>query len=104
MTAKKKAVASVYILTGSTGEYGDHFEWSVRVYLYQADAQAECDALNALCAEHKLSTSSTKGTTLRTRFAKYIKPRDPNGRIDYAGVSYRVYAVELYQPEATNDR
>lgn len=47
--------SKVYIVTGTTGDFDDAREWSVRGFLNENLAVALCTRLNAWCKEHHCS-------------------------------------------------
>ena len=65
----------VYVVEASTGEYSDHREWPLCAYEHEDEAKAHVVAAQTWARAN---------------------PYDPNMQIDYTGVRYRYYAVDVY--------
>lgn len=87
---------TIYIITGSTGEYSDRIEWPVAAYTYKDTAKQKVVELNALAREvWKEIEASDEFDTL---IGKALKEIDPKVSIDYhTGVSYYLEEVELHE-------
>lgn len=79
----------VYVVVGSTGEYSDHREWYVKVFLSRVKAEAFVEAVSA---EYR---------TIRGKYDSYYKIPDglnlldPAMQIDYTGTNYNLVEVKL---------
>jgi ribosomal protein L6P/L9E len=82
---------TIYIVEGSTGEYSDHQEWPVIAYKNEEDAKAHVEQASAFAREIMAGSKSHMYNDIRD--AK--NPYDVNMRIDYTGVNYRYYSIEL---------
>ena len=80
---------TIYIVEGSTGEYSDHRDWMLCAYRDEAAAQEHVEKAtaraNELVAEYQRSYDIPSGAN----------EHDPSMQIDYTGVRYTYYSVEL---------
>lgn len=80
---------TLYVVTGTTGEYSDRSEWLVRAYLSETEAEAHAEKAGAKAAE-----------LFATRSNKYRSPpegsneHDPRMQMDYTGTTYFVQEVD----------
>lgn len=77
-----------YRVFGSTGEYSDHTEWSVKTFLSKANADQYCEKLKEWVKEY----GQYNHINIRNG---YKCPLDPNFRTDYTGTDYYVEEIEL---------
>lgn len=85
---------TIYIVEGGTGEYSDRRTWLYKAFKSEKDANKAVKELNLWALKHKVSSQSIEGidTHYQDEIAK--KCPDPNCRIDYTGVDWRVYSCE----------
>lgn len=79
----------IYVVEGSTGEYSDHREWLVRAYRDEDKAK-----------EHVLKATSRANELYAKAGGSYWdidenNEYDPGMHVDYTGVRYAYYKVEL---------
>lgn len=80
---------NVYVVMGSTGEYSDHNEWPVKAYLNVKSAE-----------KHVIDVSRRADELIVIHGGYHNVPDgsnefDPQMRIDYTGVNYSIWPVEL---------
>lgn len=90
----------IYIVAGETGEYEDHYDWTLGAYSTETEAERIANALNA-----KLETFGAllfKGACDEyvdfENAEQWMRDIDPNCRIDYTGASYFYYETTLDEP------
>lgn len=91
--------STVFIVTGSTGEYSDRRDWTVAAYLSEKQAQAHCLALEEWLRVNKMHMDSPDLADWQARDMGC--PLDPAFSCDYTGTRYWVAGVPLharYQP------
>lgn len=89
----------IYIVQGSTGEYSDHTEWVIAAYRKEEEAQAHVAAATARARELKVDPGSDgriKDWYQKRKSAERQNQFDPQMQIDYTGVYYTYYPVDLY--------
>lgn len=93
-------MATIYVVTGSTGEFSDYQEWSVCAFTKEILAVSFVEGLTT--ALSKLGASSESGDvksnlTLsdRAKIAEEMNDLDPQCRVDYTGTRYFYYPLEL---------
>jgi hypothetical protein len=80
----------IYVVEGSTGEYSDHTEWLVKAYKDESKAKA-----------HVVRATEVANKLFQSRESKFSEgenetnPYDPDMRMDYTGVHYTYFSVEL---------
>lgn len=79
----------IYVVEGATGEYSDHREWPVKAYVSEDKAK-----------QHVVKATQRGNEIFAQSGSKYgphegENEYDPNMRIDYTGVRYNYYEVEL---------
>lgn len=96
---------NIYVVMGSTGEYADQTSWSVNAFKTKRKAKAFINK----CTKEYLRIRSlvfsdypedTKDNSIfyrRWNMAEYPNAVDPNMRLDYTGVEYSFYVVELIE-------
>lgn len=86
---------TIYIVEGSTGEYSDHTEWPVRAYRTEAAAKEMVELCSAeyrrIAIEMKRLGLDYYDNLPESCIHKY----DDRMRMDYNGVNYQCYPVEL---------
>lgn len=82
----------VFVLFGNTGEYSDHSEWVVRAYTLQADAEADCAALNGIA---KADGDVSYDYHRRNAVVERLRQHDTSATMDYTGTEYFVAGVPL---------
>lgn len=85
---------TIYIVEGSTGEYSDRREWSVKAFRSQEKAEAYVTLCEAWLREHRVNDDNF-GIDRYELMGK--NPHDPNMQIDYTGTRYYYYEVELVE-------
>lgn len=82
----------IYIVTGSTGEYSDRTEWTVRAFENEADAKAFVEMADAWAREWFNRHQDARWTDE----AENDRPaHDPDFRSDYTGTSYYMSACPM---------
>lgn len=85
------AVRVIFIVEGSTGEYSDHCEWPVAAYTNEEQAklhvQKATERAKELMVGDKYEWSELSG--------KQLNEWDRGMHVDYTGVNYRYYSVDL---------
>jgi hypothetical protein len=84
----------IYIVEGSTGEYSDHQEWPVVAYEEEIDAKLHVAAAEEWARVNSVSTQSDTLLDYHER-SDLKNPYDEGMRIDYTGVRYHYYSVEV---------
>ena len=81
----------IYIVTGSTGEYDDRYEWNVKAFSSKEKADDLCGELNKLTeGASKLSYKE------RDELAEAVQESlDPKCSIDYTGTYYNIEELEV---------
>ena len=79
----------IHIVIGSTGEYSDHQEWPVKAYYSQERAQ-----------EHVTNATRKAGELVVMHKNRWDIPKganeyDPDMQVDYTGVNYYIWELEL---------
>jgi len=85
-------IDKVWVLFGTTGEYSDRSEWVVRGYLNEADAEADCAALNAIAKD---IGGGRDWASLHEAVAERLTPHDASADMDYTGTEYSVSEVPI---------
>lgn len=83
-----------WIVSGSTGEYSDACDWSVRVFTRREDADAFAAMANAWLRElhmHRDDEGGAGVTDKRWEIQDSPPEWDPALRIQYTGAAYVVY-------------
>ena len=83
-------MASVYVVSGETGEYSDRRNWPVVAFLEKAQAEAFCERLNAWCKENFCWYFSSDHYNRPT-----LCPLDLNFSCDYTGTAYHMWEIPL---------
>lgn len=90
----------VYVLYGTTGEYGDKFTWTIGAYMCKYKAIARMNLLNGILIQHKVHWDSSIyvdrdliGLVLNEM--KSHPDGDPNLHIDYTGTKYYIEEIPL---------
>ena len=81
----------IYIVEGSTGEYSDHQEWPVKAFKDENKAKTLVLLASGFVRELMCNSKSDMYHDIRGE----SNPFDANMRIDYTGVNYRYYEIEL---------
>jgi hypothetical protein len=89
-----EAVASVFVVTGETGEYSDTSSWNVAAFLDKAQAEAFCESLNQWCRDHGVLMSLRITVTWEERYS-LKNPLDPDFSCDYTGTQYHCFETPL---------
>lgn len=80
---------TAYVVMGSTGEYSDHTEWAVAVYLEKEEAERHAELANKdVAGAESWTWSQRRGYTGKN-------PYDVDCDIDYTGTRYAVVEVPL---------
>ena len=83
----------IFVVEGSTGEYSDHCEWPVVAYTDEEQAKLHVQKATERAKElmarvgDKYEWSELSG--------KQLNEWDRNMYVDYTGVNYRYYSVDL---------
>jgi len=85
----------VWIVEGSTGEYSDHCEWRVCAFFSEDAAKAFAEELSALGREAYEIRSKGNYEWRKTKQGKALLEKDPDVSIDYTGVNYTAYCVDI---------
>lgn len=81
----------IYIVTGSTGEYDDRYEWNVKAFSSKEKADDLCGALNKL-----MEGASKLKHKERYELQEMIQESlDRLCSIDYTGTYYNIEILEL---------
>ena len=83
-------MTNVYVLFGETGEYSDRQEWAVRAYTTQADADADCAALNVAVKAVETRYRDPVEDAVRMRLTAHYAFAEV-----HSGTTYSVTAVPL---------
>lgn len=83
----------VWLLFGVTGEYSDRSEWVVRAYASEADAKADCAALNTIAKD--INAGELGWSEREEAVAERLTPHDANASMDYTGTHYSVEGVDV---------
>lgn len=83
-------MATIYVVMGRTGEYGNQPDWPVAAFLVEEAANTLAEKLNAWCAKHGCHTSSP-----RPRHCSDECPDDPNFSASYTGTNYHIVSIPL---------
>ena len=95
-------LTSVWVLFGVTGEYSDRSEWAVRAYTSQVDAEADCEAMNAIAKDIR---DNIEGYSAREEaVAERLTPHDTNASMDYTRTSYSIGEVPVVSVRQTSTR
>lgn len=91
---------TIYLVTGTTGEYADWSKWNVKAF------DTMDMAINFMEEIHTVIQDTLEGAgqehidhATRTRLEKALKDLDPNVSIDYTGVDYEIEEIELEEYE-----
>ncbi len=85
----------VWLVLGSTGDYEDYCDWSVRAFLTKEGADRFCCKLKKWAEEH----GATRKNDGIWSWRGPENPDDPEMQVSYTGVYYSVHQVELENPE-----
>lgn len=95
-------MASIYIVTGSTGEYDGRCEWAVVAYHDRRKAKRHADRAAAKAKAIFESYPDDTRPSDQGRVVRYgvdVKrgdnPHDPNMRMDYNGTTYYIRSVHI---------
>lgn len=91
-------MTKIWIVEGATGEYSDHIEWPVCAFRDEKQAQALAEELAALgraADQAARAKDGWYGDWDDTEEGKLWKAKDPSASLDYTGVNYRAYAINL---------
>ncbi len=83
-------MTTIYVLFGETGEYSDRQEWAVRGYTTQADADADCAALNVAVKAVARGFRDPVEDAVRMRLTAHYAFAEV-----HSGTTYSVTAVPL---------
>lgn len=83
----------IYIVEGQTGEYADSRNWPVKAFNSQRQAKNFTAKLNARAKA--LGVSERFDWSKRDVVLPQMKELDPSVSIDYTGVSYNFYELDL---------
>lgn len=89
MTQKK-----IFVIMGSTGEYSDRREWSVRAVSSKEAAISFVDQAEKIANEQEAIKYPPSGDTNWEH--QPVSALDPNFKMDYTGTSYFYYEVDLF--------
>ena len=89
------AERQVYVVMGTTGEYSDRTEWSVRAFLDEGDAQA----LVVAATERGKAIEASKASPYASTDEK--NEHDPAMSMDYTGTTYYYLTVPLVGQDET---
>lgn len=84
---------TIYVVEGQTGEYSDHRYWSVRAFTNEQKAEDFCDKVKA----RALELLAKYGT--HYNIPSGANEFDPSMSIDYTGIEYFVYELDLDNEE-----
>jgi hypothetical protein len=80
---------TIYVVSGSTGEYSDRTEWMVRAFVSEDAAMNLAVKATARAKELELTRKS------RYEGVEGANEHDPVMQMDYTGTTYRYDPVEL---------
>ena len=89
-------MTTIYVVMGNTGEYSDRNEWPVKAFTSKEKAQEL--VINAQNAFNTLVGGTGEKDASRYYFQhhkEHKNPFDPNMNVDYTGVSYSYFEMEL---------
>lgn len=81
----------IYIVTGSTGEYDDRYEWNVKAFSSKEKADNLCGVLNKLM-EGARDLTYKERSKLEEKIQKSL---DLKCSIDYTGTYYNIEELEV---------
>lgn len=84
----------IYVVEGQTGEYADHRNWPVKAFKDKQKAKAFTDALNARAEALGISSTGCNWADSQ-KILPQMRELDSGVSIDYTGVSYCFYALDL---------
>lgn len=89
-------MSNIYVVMGETGEYSDHIEWPTKAFASE-DAAKEFVLAVSEAARVTAAWKDASGYEWRlcSPEERPQNPLDPNMQVDYAGVNYSYFAVEL---------
>jgi hypothetical protein len=93
-----KLIRYVYVVSGSTGEYSDQYNWPVAAYKEEEMAQQHVTAAEAWARvfEQEVNASDKwRGELVEEVRKKGGAPHDPNFEMDYTGTHYYYTKVPL---------
>lgn len=83
----------IFIVEGSTGEYSDHDEWPVAAY---KDEELAKEHVRLADEEYRVWLGGRDPYSLGyLERQEVVNSYDPEMRMDYTGLSYSYYTVEL---------
>lgn len=85
-----KVPCTVFLVTGETGEYSDHSEWTVAAYITRKEAQKHVD----LCEKWY---NDEDALSKRYNTPRLNCPYDPDFMCDYTGTTWRIHEIPLRQ-------
>jgi len=95
-------IRTIYVVSGTCGEYSDRSEWTVKAFTTRESANAFADRLVATMQElGARRVRNEPGWVFPERFSAPQKIHDAMGALDpsfstdYTGTSYTVYPVDL---------
>lgn len=83
----------IYVVMGTTGEYSDRSEWSVKAFSDEKKAKKFVREASKIAESIHAAAEYADNKWLFRREAK--SPLDENFDIDYTGTSYFYYTVQL---------
>jgi hypothetical protein len=84
---------TIWLVTGSTGEYEDVREWVVAAYPNEELAQAHCKLANEKAKE--AYPGEDFNFKHEEKFIKIMKKLDPKAKMDYTGTFYSCEKVSF---------
>ena len=84
----------VYIVEGQTGEYSDYRNWPVKAFQDEQKAKAFTETLNAKAQALGIATTGCHWAESQ-KIVPQMQELDPGVSIDYTGVSYSFYELDL---------
>lgn len=83
-------MTTIYVLFGESGEYSDRQEWAIRGYTAEADADADCAAMNVAAMALESRYRDRASDAVRMRLTAHDAFADVHG-----DTTYSVTAVPL---------
>lgn len=87
-------MAEIFILYGESGDYDAHGDWPVAAYTDEADANGDCEALNALVPS-AITKHNALGWQGYEEALAELRALDPGAALRDGWLKYAVYSLEL---------
>ena len=94
-------MSEIFVVQGSTGEYSDHREWLIKAFVKELAAQDFVEKVSARAREITQAEETARDARDYSFYdrkdPKFVNELDKDMQIDYTGVEYTYFPVELVE-------